>query len=58
MYRDVQSFVVALERAGELLRVREEVDPSLVIAAAADAESKRRAPASTALSTDPEFGDR
>lgn len=44
MYKDLQSFVAALEAAGELVRVREEVDPVLEIAAIADRASKARAP--------------
>ncbi len=44
MYTDLTSFVEALERAGELSRIREPVDPVLAIAKLADAESKSRCP--------------
>lgn len=44
MYRDLASFVEALERAGELVRVREPVSPVLAVARAADAASKSPAP--------------
>ncbi|MEX0876559.1 MAG: UbiD family decarboxylase domain-containing protein, partial [Phycisphaerales bacterium] len=58
MYSDLQSFVDALERSGELERVSEPVDPVLEIARRADAESKSRAPSPGSVSSranDPEF---
>ncbi len=45
MYRDLQSFVGALDRAGELVRVREPVSAVLEIPAIADLISKAGAPA-------------
>ena len=59
--RDLRSFVAALEAAGELVRVTDEVDPVLEIAAMADAASKRRAPgpaSPSAQANDPRHHDR
>jgi len=58
MYRDLSSFIAALDEAGELARIRERVDPVLEMGAIADLESKRRDadPGSRdAARTDPEF---
>ncbi len=61
MYRDLWSFVEALERAGELVRVRERVSPVLEVAAIADLVSKSRCrgePSDSARRNDPRFWDR
>ncbi len=61
MYADLASFVDALDRSGELVRVRDRVSPVCEIAAIADLVSKSRAPAPGSDSTsrtDPEFHDR
>ncbi|MEQ8770695.1 MAG: UbiD family decarboxylase [Phycisphaerales bacterium] len=61
MYADLASFVEALDRAGELVRVREPVSPVCEIAAIADLVSKSHAPApgsDETRRTDPEFHDR
>jgi 4-hydroxy-3-polyprenylbenzoate decarboxylase len=53
---DLRAFVADLERAGELVRITDEVDPVLEIAAMADEVSKRRAPepaSPSAQSNDP-----
>lgn len=58
MYPDLPSFVGALERAGELTRVREAVSPVLEIARRADLASKSLAPAAgsaDAARNDPGF---
>lgn len=58
MYRDLRSFVGALESAGELVRVRAEVSPVLEIATIADLVSKMPAPggaSEAARRTDPRF---
>jgi len=58
MYRDLSSFIEALDDAGELVRITEPADPLLEMSAIADAESKRTdaAPGSKdAARTDPEF---
>ena len=44
-YRDLQEFVAALERAGELRRIPAEVDPVLEVAEITDRVSKREGPA-------------
>lgn len=44
MYRTLSEFVEALDRAGELARVRARVSPVLEISAIADRESRRPAP--------------
>ncbi len=44
MYRDLHQFVSALEKAGELVRIPEPVDPVLDIPAIVDQISKARAP--------------
>jgi len=44
MYSDLHSFVDALERSGELIRVKNLVDPVLEITQYADIESKSRTP--------------
>jgi 4-hydroxy-3-polyprenylbenzoate decarboxylase len=64
MYRTVREFAAALERGGELARVRAQVSPLLEIAAIADRESKSRVasdrglPSEAARRTDPRFHDR
>ncbi len=58
MYADLASFVDALDRAGELVRVREPVSPVEEITAIADRVSKFDAPApgsDATRRTDPEF---
>ncbi len=40
-YKNLRQFVAALEKAGELVRIREEVDPELEITRRTDAESKK-----------------
>jgi len=42
---DLRSFIALLEREGELVRVRPEVDPYLEMAEIADRASKARGPA-------------
>jgi 4-hydroxy-3-polyprenylbenzoate decarboxylase len=44
LYPDLQSFIAALERAGELMRIQAEVSPILEIAAITDRVSKSSAP--------------
>ena len=44
-YHDLREFIAALERAGELRRIRTEVDPILEITEIADRVSKRGGPA-------------
>jgi 4-hydroxy-3-polyprenylbenzoate decarboxylase len=44
-YRSLQEFLDRLERAGELVRVREPVDPALEMAALADRAAKQEGPA-------------
>ncbi len=44
-YRSLRSFLERLERAGELVRVREPVDPFLEMAAIADRAAKQEGPA-------------
>ncbi|HZW11139.1 MAG TPA: hypothetical protein VFF69_14655, partial [Phycisphaerales bacterium] len=44
MYRTLREFVGALDRAGELARVRARVSPVLEISAISDKESRRPAP--------------
>lgn len=44
-YADLREFIAALERAGELVRVRAEVDPALEITEITDRVSKRGGPA-------------
>ena len=63
MYRDLQSFVEALDRAGELVRVRERVPVELVISCAGDLMSKERVgegglPSQAARRVDPMHFDR
>ena len=57
-YPDLQSFVQALERAGQLKRVGAEVDPMLEVSAIADRMSKSLAPEGVAGAprTDPIHG--
>ncbi|MEK6643742.1 MAG: UbiD family decarboxylase [Planctomycetota bacterium] len=57
-YPDLQTFVQALERAGQLKRVGAEVDPMLEVSAIADRVSKSLAPegAAGAPGTDPIHG--
>lgn len=58
MFNDLQSFVSALDRVGELRRVRAGVSPVLEIAEIADRESKSPAagaPSASARRTDPRF---
>lgn len=58
MFNDLHSYVAALERAGELTRIRATVDPILEIAEIADRVSKSPAagaPSRSALATDPRF---
>ncbi len=60
MYRDLHEFIEALERAGELVRIKARVSPVLEIAAIADRVSKSRAPhvpSDAARRTDPRFHD-
>jgi 4-hydroxy-3-polyprenylbenzoate decarboxylase len=45
MYRSLREFALRLEQAGELVRVRQELDPKLEIAALADRVVKRAGPA-------------
>jgi len=61
MYASLREFVGALERAGELARVRAPVSPVLEIAAITDRVSKSRAPSRPSEATrrnDPRFWDR
>ncbi|MDX9911959.1 MAG: UbiD family decarboxylase [Phycisphaerales bacterium] len=61
MHRSTREFVSALERAGELVRVRAPVSPVLEIAEIADRVSKARAanpPSAGPRRTDPRFFDR
>ncbi|KAA0217016.1 MAG: hypothetical protein DYG94_02070 [Leptolyngbya sp. PLA3] len=61
MYPDLASFVAALERAGELVRIRTSVSPVLEIAEITDRVSKSRAPSLPSISArrnDPRFFDR
>lgn len=61
MYRDLQTFVAALEAAGELKRIKARVSPVLEIAQWADVESKAAAPAGPSRATreiDPRFHSR
>ncbi|MEL6795861.1 MAG: UbiD family decarboxylase [Planctomycetota bacterium] len=61
MYRDLRSFVAALEAAGELVRIAEPVSPVLEIAAITDLVSKsqcRGEPSASAKTNDPRFWDR
>ena len=44
-YRSLREFLERLERAGELVRVREPVDPALEMAALADRAAKQGGPA-------------
>lgn len=44
MYRSLGEFVAALERRGELRRIKDQVSPVLEVAAIADLESKRPCP--------------
>ena len=44
-YADLRDFIAALERAGELRRIRTEVDPVLEITEITDRVSKRGGPA-------------
>ncbi len=58
MFEDVQAFIAALERAGELKRIAAPVSPVLEIAAVADRVSKSRAPSlpvGSARRADPRF---
>ncbi|MEM7622130.1 MAG: UbiD family decarboxylase domain-containing protein, partial [Planctomycetota bacterium] len=58
MYPDLQRFVEALEREGELVRIAEEVDPVLEITAITDRVSKSAAPSTPsarAMQNDPAF---
>lgn len=57
-YRDLQSFIEALDRAGQLRRIAVEVDPILEISAVADRVSKSPCPegAAGAPKTDPHHG--
>ncbi|HWL92424.1 MAG TPA: UbiD family decarboxylase [Phycisphaerae bacterium] len=57
-YSDLRSFIEALERAGQLKRVRVEVDPELEISAIADRMSKSLSPEGMAGApeTDPVHG--
>ncbi|MEO0716439.1 MAG: UbiD family decarboxylase, partial [Planctomycetota bacterium] len=61
MYPDLQSFVAALESAGELVRITEPVSPVLEIAEITDRVSKSRCPTLPAAATqaiDPRHYDR
>jgi len=61
MYADLRSFVDALERSGELVRVRAPVSPVLEIAEITDRVSKSAAPSRPSRSAqrnDPRFFDR
>lgn len=61
MYPDLQTFIAALEAAGELKRIAARVSPVLEIAQWADAESKAAAPAPPSRATraiDPRFHSR
>jgi len=61
VYDSVRSFIEALERAGELARVRPLVSPLLEITEITDRESKSRAahlPSESARRNDPRFHDR
>lgn len=61
MYPDLRSFVDALDRAGELMRVTERVSPVLEIAALTDLVSKGRCrgePSGSARRNDPRFWHR
>jgi 4-hydroxy-3-polyprenylbenzoate decarboxylase len=60
MFPTLQDFLAALERAGELHRVREPVSPLLEISAVADRHSKSRAPMASeaARQFDPDHCDR
>src|SRR5512143_266724 len=44
-YRSLRAFLDRLDRAGELVRVREKVDPALEMAALADRAAKQGGPA-------------
>lgn len=55
-YNDLQSFITALERAGQVRRVRAEVDPILEVSAIADRVSKSPAPSGWVPKTDPVHG--
>ncbi|HTU02544.1 MAG TPA: hypothetical protein VMG58_12035, partial [Candidatus Sulfotelmatobacter sp.] len=44
-YADLREFIAALERAGELRRIRAEVDPVLEVTEITDRVSKRGGPA-------------
>lgn len=57
-YTDLRSFVGALEKAGQLKRIRTEVDPLLEVTEIADRVSKSRCPEGlgAALKTDPVHG--
>ncbi|MEM0983319.1 MAG: UbiD family decarboxylase [Planctomycetota bacterium] len=61
MYPDLQSFVRALDDAGELVRITDEIDPVLEIGHLADLASKSRCPgepSGSAKSNDPVYWDR
>lgn len=61
MYPDLASFVAALDRAGELVRIRTPVSPVLEIAEITDRVSKAKAPSMPSRSArrnDPRFYDR
>lgn len=58
MYPDLKSFVDALSQSGELIRIKDAVDPVLEIAQYADTESKSPAPnpgSSSCQQNDPAF---
>lgn len=58
MYRSLGEFVAALDGAGELQRIKDQVSPVLEITAIADRESKTAAPggaSASARTTDPRF---
>lgn len=58
MYRDQSSFVQALEQSGELVRIREPVDPALEVTELVQRESRRMDGALGSVDsqrTDPEF---
>lgn len=60
MYRDLQSFVAALESAGELVRITDRVDPILEVSQIADRVSKAEAPhppSQSARGNDPAFAN-
>ncbi|MEO1585240.1 MAG: UbiD family decarboxylase domain-containing protein, partial [Planctomycetota bacterium] len=61
MYKDLRSFVDALDQAGELVRITERVSPVLEVAAITDLVSKSRCrgePSASARLNDPRFWDR